>query len=324
MKVIVIGGTGHIGSFLVPRLVRAGYDVTEVSRGQRDPYVPDEAWDRVQHLVLDRGAEEASGTFASRIAARRPDVVVDLTCFTLESAEPLVDALRGEVRHFLHCGTIWVHGSSVQVPTTEEQPRRPLGVYGRRKAAIEDFLLRSVRNTGFPATILHPGHLVGTGWAPINPVGNFDTRAFEDLAAGRELAIPNFGMETLHHVHADDVAQAFVRAIERRDAAIGHSFHVVSGAALTLKGYAEGMAEWFGREPRLCFVPWEEWRRRASEQDATITFNHLSHSSNCSIAKARTMLGYEPRYSSLEAVQEAVTWLRDHGQLPTTNAQLPK
>jgi nucleoside-diphosphate-sugar epimerase len=315
MNVAVIGGTGHIGSYLVPRLVEAGHDVTCVSRGQRDPYRTDEAWKRVRLVTVDRVAEETKGTFGATIAKTQPEVVVDLTCFTLESAVHLVGALRGALRHFLHCGTIWVHGHSVRVPTTEDQPRKPLGDYGRGKVDIEVFLLAEAGNGGFPATILHPGHLVGTGWAPINPVGNFDVRVFEDLAAGRELVLPNFGMETLHHVHADDVAQAFVRTIERGTAAAGHSFHVVSGAALTLRGYAEGMAEWVGREPRLRFVPWDEWRQGVAEKDATITFNHLCHSSNCSIARARTVLGYEPRYSSLEAVQEAVRWLADNGRI---------
>ena len=309
MRVAVIGGTGHIGSFLVPRLVRGGHDVTSVSRGLRDPYVEDSSWTRVNRLVLDRGAAEADGTFGQRVGALDSEAVVDLTCFTLESASHLVEALRGAVRHFLHCGTIWVHGHSVQVPTTEDSPRRPLGDYGHRKAAIEERLLREAHTAGFPATILHPGHLVGPGWTPINPVGNFNRQVFADLGAGREVLIPNFGMETLHHVHADDVAQAFELAIERRDAAIGQSFHVVSGSALTLRGYAEGMARWYGREPVLRFVPWEEWRRNWSEQDATITFNHLSHSSNCSSVKARALLGYEPRYGSLQAVQEAVAHL---------------
>ena len=37
-RVVVIGATGHIGTYLVPRLVRAGYEVVAVSRGERQPY----------------------------------------------------------------------------------------------------------------------------------------------------------------------------------------------------------------------------------------------------------------------------------------------
>ncbi|MBO0725897.1 MAG: hypothetical protein J2P52_09880 [Blastocatellia bacterium] len=38
MKVVVIGGTGHIGSYLCPQLVEAGCGVVCVSRGLRSPY----------------------------------------------------------------------------------------------------------------------------------------------------------------------------------------------------------------------------------------------------------------------------------------------
>jgi nucleoside-diphosphate-sugar epimerase len=305
MRVVVIGGTGHIGTYLTPMLVEMDYEVVCVSRGLRKPYHPNDAWAEVDHVILDR----ANDDFATRIAELDADVVIDLTCYLPSSAVQLVDALRGRVDHFLHCGTIWVHGHSIQVPTTEDAPRATFGEYGTRKAAIEAYLLDQSRH-GFPATILHPGHLVGPGWAPINPQGNFNADVFPQLASGGELLLPNLGMETLHHVHAADVASAFVCAVRRRDASIGESFHVVSPAALTLRGYAERMAEWFGQKPNLRFVSWEEWRATASEKDARITWDHISRSPNCSIEKARRVLGYQPRYSSLEAVQEAVAWQR--------------
>jgi nucleoside-diphosphate-sugar epimerase len=310
MRVIVIGGTGHIGTYLTPRLVEAGHEVVCVSRGQRQPYRAHDAWRRVVRVELDR----ASGTFGERIAELAAEVVIDLTCYHLASARLLVDALRGRVQHFLHCGTIWVHGHSVETPTREDAPRQPFGDYGCRKQAIEAYLLEEAR-AGFPVTVLHPGHLVGPGWSPITPAGNFDPEIFSLLAAGSEVLLPNLGMETVHHVHANDVAQAFVLAMARRDAAVGESFHVVSGAALTLRGYAERMAEWFGREANLRFLPWEEWRRTCPEKDAAITWDHIAHSPNCSIEKARTRLGYRPGYSSLGAVQESVTWLIENGSI---------
>jgi nucleoside-diphosphate-sugar epimerase len=315
MQVTVIGGTGHIGSYLVPRLVEAGHCVRVVSRGERSPYVPHDAWSHAEFLRLDRGAEESAGRFGEQIAAARPDVVIDLTCYTLESAVQLAESLRGRVGHFLHCGTIWVHGPAVELPTTEEAPRRPFGDYGCRKAAIEAYLLDEARRRGFPATVLHPGHLVGAGWNPLNPAANFNPEVFSRLARGEELLLPNLGMETVHHVHCDDVAQAFLCAITHRDAALGESFHVVSPGALTLRGYAESMAACFGREPQLRFLPFEEWRRHFSHKEAETTWNHIARSSHCSIEKARRVLGYAPRYSSLDAVRESVGWLIENGIL---------
>ena len=307
MRVVVIGATGHIGSYLVPRLVRGGHTAVCVSRRQRQPYVVDDCWEHVDYAVIDRTAEEQRGQFGERIAALRPDAVIDLTCYTLESAVQLSDALAGRVGQLIHCGTIWVHGPSVEVPTTEDAPRRPFGDYGCRKAAIEAYLLGQAASGRLPAAVLHPGHLVGSGWLPINPAGNFNPVVFEDLSHGRSVRLPNFGLETLHHVHADDVAQAFERAVERPEAAIGESFHVVSPAALTFRGYAEGLAAWYGVEAQLDYLPYDQWRVGVSDRDAAVTLDHLRHSPNCSIAKARTRLGYAPRFTSLAAVKDALT-----------------
>ncbi|PYE29848.1 NAD-dependent epimerase/dehydratase family protein, partial [Rhizobium sp. PP-WC-1G-195] len=39
-RVIVIGATGHVGTYLVPTLVEAGYEVVAISRGVAEPYQP--------------------------------------------------------------------------------------------------------------------------------------------------------------------------------------------------------------------------------------------------------------------------------------------
>jgi nucleoside-diphosphate-sugar epimerase len=176
-------------------------------------------------------------------------------------------------------------------------------------------LLKEARLSGFPATVLHPGHIVGPGWVPLNPTGNFNLEVFKKLAKGEKVLLPNLGMETVHHVHADDVAQGFMQALNHWNSSVGESFHVVSPAALTLRGYAEAMAVWFGQPARLDYLPWEEWKTTVSQEDATATWDHIAHSPNCSISKAERLLGYEPRYSSLEAVQESVKWQIDNNGL---------
>lgn len=316
MRVIIIGGTGHIGTYLTPRLVEAGYETVNVSRGQRQPYQTNETWARVVNVNLDRTDEESAGTFGERIRELRPDAVIDLTCYTLESAQQLVEALRGRVCHFLHCGTIWVHGPGIELPITEEQPRQPIDEYGCRKAAIEAYLLDQARRERFPATILHPGHLVGSGWIPLNPAGNFNPQVFSDLARGKDVSLPNLGRETVHHVHAADVAQAFLRCLANWSSAVGESFHVVSPAALSLYGYAQAVAGWFGQSARLQFSPWEEFRKSVSVKDANVTWGHIARSSSCSIQKARRLVGYEPRYSSLQAIRECLEGLIGAGTIP--------
>lgn len=323
-RAVIIGGSGHVGTYLVPRLVAAGFETINVSRGKRAAYTPNAAWASVDTVVLDREAEEQAGTFGEKIADLKPDIVIDMICFTLDSARHLAGALAGRVDHFLHCGTIWVHGYSVAVPTVETAARRPFGTYGVQKAAIEAYLLGEAHRNGLPATCIHPGHIVGPGWTPLNPAGNFNNAVFSTLAAGAALALPNFGLETVHHVHADDVAQVFMGAIGNRSVAVGEAFHAVSPAAVTLRGYAEAMAAWFGREANLSFLPWPEWKAGQTEADAGATWEHIARSPCCSIAKAERLLGYRPRYTSFEAVQEAVEWLISAGLVKGESLKPPR
>ena len=315
MRVIIIGGSGHVGTWLIPRLVESGHTVVNVSRGAHKPYHPNAAWTKVEQVKLERVTGEEEGTFGRSILDLRPDVVIDMICFTQKSARHLVEALSGNVQHFLSCGTIWVHGYSTVVPATEDLPRQPFGEYGIQKAEIEAYLIREARLNGFPATILHPGHIAGPGWAPLNPAGHFNLDVFSRMAKGEPLTLPNIGMETVHHVHADDVAQAFMKALSHRSVALGESFHVVSPSALTLRGYTEAVYSWFGRKPNLRFLPWEEFRKQAGRGDADATWDHIAHSPSCSIEKAKRLLDYQPRYTSLEAVREAVDWLVEQGRI---------
>jgi nucleoside-diphosphate-sugar epimerase len=322
MRVVVVGATGHIGSYLVPRLVSAGHEVIAISRGTRSPYFEHPAWRQVTEVQADREAEDESGVFGKRVAEAQPDAVVDLMCFNVASARQLVDALAPIDCYLLHCGTIWVHGTATTVPVTEDAVRRPFGEYGTQKAEIEELLLSEARRGMLPCTVLHPGHIVGPGWAPVNPAGNFNVNVFSKLAQGEEISLPHFGLETVHHVHADDVAQAFERALAHPASASGEAFHVVSEQAVTLRGFAEKVAGWFGQTARLSFQPWDSWAAGWDATDARATWEHVSRSPSMSIEKAEATLGYRPRYSSLRAVFEALTWLVADGQVDSAGRKM--
>ena len=303
-RIVVIGATGHVGTYLVPRLVRAGHEVVALSRGEREPYLPAPEWRAVERVTADREAEDAAGAFGERIAALAPDAVVDMVCFTPESASQLLDALRPTSPLLLHCGSIWVHGPVARVPVTEDEPRTAYGEYGTGKVAIEALLQRETVSGGVPSVVLHPGHISGP-WPSITPAGNLDLDVWRRLAAGEPLALPGLGLGVLHHVHADDVAQAFERALTR-PAAIGSSFHVVSEQAMTLRGLAAGVAGWFGREPVLEFVEWAEFERRVGAGHAEATREHVARSIAASIDRGREVLGYQPRFSSLDALRDSL------------------
>src|ERR1700723_3390575 len=281
-RVVVIGATGHIGTYLVPRLVDGGQEVIAVSRGGREPYHPNPQWNSVTRVTADRDAEDEQGTFGARIAALRPDAVIDLICFTAAWAAQLVEALRPSRPLLVHCGTIWVHGPALRVPVTEDEPRTAYGSYGTGKAEIEALLHAETRAGGVPTVVLHPGHISGPGWPVITPAGNLDPAAWTALATGAPLPLPDNGLGVLHHVHADDVAQAFELALSR-PAAIGASFHVAAAQGRRLSGAAAGVAGWSAREPVLALVDWAEVARRAGADAAGTPHAHTDRRNTASI-----------------------------------------
>jgi nucleoside-diphosphate-sugar epimerase len=319
MRIVVIGGTGHVGSFLVPRLVRSGHQVVNLSRGTRQPYVEDAAWADVETITVDRDAADADGSFPGLVRDLRPEVVIDMVCFTLDSARLLVDGLRGHVDHLIHCGSIWRHGPSLKLPVTEDTESQPIGEYGIQKAAIAGMLKDETSQGGLTTTSLHPGHISGPGWQVVNPIGNVDPGVWQALAAGTEIDVPGNGAESLAHVHADDVAQAFALAVEHRDAAAGEDINITAASSLTVRGFARIAAGWFGQEARLRSVSWDDFRASTPAAHADATWDHLYRSPNMSMEKARRVLGYAPAYEPEEAAYQAVRWLVEHGELDVAN-----
>ena len=319
MRIVVVGGSGHVGSFLVPRLVRAGHEVVNLTRGAQAPYVHDAAWSEVEQIRADREAEDAAGTFGKRVAALEADVVVDMICFTPDSARALLAALRGRTGHLVHCGSIWRYGLSVKQPMRENDTSPPFGDYGMQKADIAELLAAETRSGGLVTTVLQPGHISGPGWPPIGPLGNLDPNVWNTLSAGQQLAVPGLGAELMHHVHADDVAQAFQLAIEQREAAAGESFNAVAPSALTVRGFLSIAAAWFGQTVHAHSVTWDEFRSGTTSEFADTSWEHLSRSQYASIEKARTLLGYAPVFEPEAAVLDAIRWLIAHDQLEVAN-----
>ncbi|WP_155335259.1 NAD-dependent epimerase/dehydratase family protein, partial [Acrocarpospora corrugata] len=154
MRIVVVGGSGHIGTYLVPRLVRAGHEVISISRGSRAAYTDAPEWRQVRHVVADREQQDREATFGDTVAGLNPEAVADLVCFTLESATALVERLRGEIGHLLHCGSIWRYGPSHALPISETTGTAPVGEYGIQKDRIARMLKEETADGGLVTTSL--------------------------------------------------------------------------------------------------------------------------------------------------------------------------
>ena len=312
---VVIGATGHVGSYLTVRLVDEGYKVIAMARGGRKAYTADmPQWNEVEFVQADRKAMCADGTFGKLVASCNPDVVCDTIAYQQPESEELCNALSDKV-HMVQIGTIWIYDYKLEVPVTEGHPHNGKTNYGIGKTNIENYLMGLTKEGRMACTVIHPGHISGRGWLPINPQGNLNPKVYEDIYHGNEVLLPDDGMPTIHHVHSYDIAGLIAACLKQPENSVGEVFHATTEKAVTLRGFAEQLYAHYGHEPKLSFMRWEQFKNAVSELDASCTWDHIRRSPSCSMEKAKAKLGFIPKFTSMETIYDALEWQIEQGNL---------
>jgi nucleoside-diphosphate-sugar epimerase len=310
---MVIGASGHIGSYLVPELRKQGHEVVAVSRGRHSGYRgearPD---DGIRELAVDR---DTLCRDVAMLRELRLDAVCDTQAFNRADAELLCAPFLDTDTHIVAVGSNWCIGYKMFVPVTEEHPRTETGEYGRGKAEVEAYLTGLSAAGKLRGTVVHPGHVTGQGWLPVNPQGNFERDVYRKIIGGEAVLLPDDGMATLQHVHAADLAALICRCLARPEQSTGEAFFATAPEALTLRGYAELLYANFGQKPNLLHVDWPTFAAAVGPEVAACSEEHLRHSPVCSMAKAKRLLDFEPAYHAIDAVMDALVWQIDHSLL---------
>lgn len=299
-KIGVIGATGHIGSYLIPTLVRAGYDVVGYSRGNSEPYHYDDFdWDTVCMLKLDK--KEA----VANILHQDFDVICHLIAYDETDIKDLCETVY-QKKHWMDMqliviGSIWMWGEKYLLPVDESHERVPICDYGRGKLEVENYLKKQ-NNLNY--TLIHPGHICGKGWIPVNPHGNRNPECFEKIKKGEEICLPKEQF-SLHHVHSQDIADLILCCIGEEKAR-AENFMIACERAYTLQGFAKELYQYYGKEPLIKLVDYQQFLNGMNKEDAMVTEEHLLHSSMVSVDKIKQVLGYEPKYSELDTIVDSL------------------
>ncbi len=179
---------------------------------------------------------------------------------------------------------------------------------------IEALLQRETVAGGVPSVVLHPGHISGP-WPSITPAGNLDLDVWRRLAARvSPCPCPGSGSACCTTCTATTSRRpSSARSPAPRRS--GSSFHVVSEQAMTLRGLAAGVAAWFGREAGAGVRGMGRVRAPRRRRPRQATRVYVARSIAACIDLAREVLGYRPRFSSLDALHESLRWLADNGHV---------
>jgi len=155
MKVLVIGGTGYIGSHTVEEIARRGHDVSVFARGR----IAARFLQDVSFIKGDRHNQDD----LIRARSNHFDAVIDINAYTREETQAVINVFDGEVSRFVHLSTLSVNQRATVMPMTESDPlvTDPTLGYAYNKAECERALRWAYAKSGFPFVSLRPPAVFG-------------------------------------------------------------------------------------------------------------------------------------------------------------------
>ncbi|HTT63210.1 MAG TPA: NAD-dependent epimerase/dehydratase family protein [Bryobacteraceae bacterium] len=316
MRIVIIGGTGFIGSYVAARLAEE-HDVTVLHRGRHSGALPDS----VHHLVGDR--DRLIG-LDPEFRRRPPDVVLDMIAGDERQARAVVDAFRGIAGRLVTTSSIDVYrtyeislglaqGPLEPVPLTEDSPLRTTRHPFRNRPAgsvpfdwvtpdydkiVVEQVVRS--EPALAATILRLPMVYGPG-DPLHRFHGFLKRM--DDARPALLIEETWARWQGPMGYVEDVAAAIALAVTR-EAAAGRTYNVAEADALTWADWASAVGEAAGWQGRIVTLP-----RDQTPKHLVPPFNAAQHWTADS-SRIRQELGFHETLSRAEGLARTVAWER--------------
>lgn len=310
-RVVVTGGAGFIGSHVVEALVAQGARVTvldNLSSGRKEHLEAVEShieWvvgDANDAAALDQalsGAHEVWHLAANpevRTGATKPESHyqqnVALTWQVLEAMR------RNKVERIVFTSTSTVYGDATERPTPESYgPLLPISIYGGCKLACEGLIASHAATFGYDALLFRFANVVGS-----RSTHGVSFDFVQKLRADpTRLEILGDGTQTKSYVHVADTVAGMLVANEAHTGGV-EAYNIGSLDAIPVTALAKTICEVLELDPTFHFtggtLDGAGWKGDVKNMGLAVD-------------KLRA-LGWEPRFSSKDAVRDTAMWLADH------------
>lgn len=314
MRVVVIGGTGFIGPYVVRKLIEAGHEVAVFHRGRTASEVPG-----ASSILGDYGR---LGEYASQFRDFRPEVVLDMIPATGKQALRVMDTFRGLARRVVAIssqdvyrawGVVLGIESGLEDPLLiEESPlREALFVFRGRPAPKYNFLQNpdhydkipvekiAMGDPELPGTILRLPMVYGPG-DPLHRLYPYlkrmdDGRPFILLAEATAQWRAPVG-------YVENMADAIVLAVTDRRAE-GRVYNVAEPDSPSQAEWVRQIGQATGWQGRVAVVP----RRLLPGPRCRLEQHCVSDT-----RRIRSELEYREAVPRAEALRRTAEWERSH------------
>lgn len=233
MRVLLTGGSGFTGGFVMRELVERGHDVLGLARSAESAEKITDGGGRPIWGDLDDAA-----SIDAAFADAEADCLVNVASLGFGHAPTIVSAAENAGLK-----------RAVFVSTTAIFTKLP-APSKRVRTAAED----TITTSSLDWTIIRPTMIYGA------PGDRNISRLVGLVRRTPALPIPGDGSHLQQPVHVEDLASAIVRAAER-DVAIGKAYDVGGPEAISFRTLLEETCEAAGRSPKFVKMPMGATRR---------------------------------------------------------------
>ncbi len=325
MTVLVTGATGFLGGALSRRLANAGARVRALARTPEraavlrgipgidivygDVTAPDSLPETVRDCQI---VFHVAVSFGSRQLQQAVNVEG-----TRHIATAAADA---GINRLVHVSSIAAYGYAQEGVVTEDTPLATVthDPYSETKAEGERVLRAVASERGLSYSIIRPGMIYG-------PKSSMWTERLFRLARLRPTPFIGDGSGATHPIYVDDVIDLLVIAATH-PAADGQAFNATPDPASTWRAFIGEYQRLAGHQ-RWFAIPVSPVRRLVTALAALAPAEHLLKAAPVALdmmlrpslvfrnAKARQLLGWEPRTDLRTGVERCAPWLRERGLL---------
>jgi UDP-glucose 4-epimerase len=306
MKCVLLGGGGFIGSAIADRLLRDGHTIRIFERPRVEPYRAFDAHEIVEWMTGDMlSAHDISAAIEGMDAvfhlvsftlpkSSNDDLVYDVETNLISSVQLLNAMVAQKVGKIIFISTGGaVYGIPRYLPIDEQHPTNPLVSYGITKLTIEKYLLMFQHLHGLQARILRVTN-------PFGPRQRVETAqgavtAFLHHALHEQpIEIWGDGSVTRDYLYIDDVAEAFLKALEYSGPQ--SVFNISSGTGTSLNELVSLLGEILHRPIAHHYLA-----GRPFDVPVNVLNNQL----------ASQEMGWTPQVSLRDGISRTIQWMQD-------------
>lgn len=292
MIVVVTGGAGFIGSHITEALVAAGHEVRVVdnlSSGKisnlhavrdRLAFHEGNCSDEMLMMRVLKGAQAVVHQAALTSVQRSMRSPLETFRETLAASVTTLECARhAGVGRFVYAASSSAYGNTPAECKTEDLYPLPLSPYAASKVSLEMFAQAYARGFGMMTVGLRYFNVFGPRQDPDSEYAAVIPRFIKSMRQGIPPVITGDGNQSRDFTFVRNVVEANLRALDLPHDASGIVVNVATGRRITLPELVASLNKVSGLSLRPTFAPARPGDVRHSLAD---------------LARARTLLGYEP------------------------------